>query len=291
MKKRSDRQDDGVQREVLRRAQASGKKQAATSARRATSGNQSRGKFRPDPPQHNDVSVSVPGNIRRAIVYGIIAIGCALIIFAIVSNLFDEHHLGLPFLSSAPFIEQATATIPVARRVGIVSGHRGNDSGSVCQDGLTEARINFDTAQRVATMLRSQGYVVDILDEFDPRLKGYQAALLLSIHADSCTYINDLATGFKVARVFDSKIPQEADRLVGCITSRYMKSTGLRFHQNTVTTDMTRYHAFNEIDEHTPGAIIETGFLYLDRQLLTQRADLVAQGIYTGLLCFLNNES
>lgn len=291
MKKQIDRQGDRVQREVLRRAQASGKRQAAASARRATSGSQPASKFQPDPPQRDDASVAVPNSIRRVIVYGIVAVGCALIVFAIIKNMSDEHPIQFPLSLSALRIEQATATAPTAIRIGIVSGHRGNDSGAVCQDGLTEAQVNFDTAQRVATLLRTQGYVVDILNEFDPRLKGYQAALLLSIHADSCTYINDLATGFKVARVYNSRIPLDEDRLVGCITTRYMKSTGLRFHQNTVTTDMTRYHAFNEIDVQTPGAIIETGFLYLDRQLLTQHADLVAQGIYTGLLCFLNNES
>jgi len=143
---------------------------------------------------------------------------------------------------------------------------------------------------RVAGMLRSQGYTVDILDEFDARLKGYYAALLLSIHADSCTYINDLATGYKVARVLDSKIPQAEDRLVGCIRAKYGASTGLHFHQNTVTFDMTKYHAFYEIDERTPAAIIETGFLFMDRTVLTRRQDLVAQGIYDGLLCFINNE-
>jgi N-acetylmuramoyl-L-alanine amidase len=181
--------------------------------------------------------------------------------------------------------------VPPSKRIGIVSGHRGNDSGSVCQDGVTEAQVNFDISVRVATMLRSQGYSVDILDEFDARLKGYHAALLLSIHADSCTYINDLATGFKVASVLDSRIPHEEDRLVSCITTRYITSTGLRFHQNTVTFDMTKYHAFYEIDERTPAAIIETGFLNLDRQLLTQKPELVAQGIYNGLFCFLNNEN
>ena len=55
---------------------------------------------------------------------------------------------------------------------------------------------------------------VDVLDEFDPRLNGYRALLLLSIHADSCDYINDEATGFKVAHVFDSKVPDQEDKLV-----------------------------------------------------------------------------
>jgi N-acetylmuramoyl-L-alanine amidase len=172
-------------------------------------------------------------------------------------------------------------------RIGIVSGHRNNDSGTVCSDGLTEASVNFDHAVRVADLLRSEGYTVDILDEFDVSLKDYRALALLSIHADSCTYINELATGFKVARAQESRVPALEDRLVACLTSRYRSATGLRFHANTVTYDMTKYHAFYEIAPETPAAIIETGFLYLDRPILTGQPERIARGIADGLLCFL----
>jgi len=37
--------------------------------------------------------------------------------------------------------------------------------------------------------------------------------------------------------------------------------------------------------------IIETGFLNLDRQFLTQTPELAAQGIAEGVVCFINNES
>jgi len=175
-------------------------------------------------------------------------------------------------------------------RIGIVSGHRGNDSGTVCQDGLTEAQVNFDHATRVASFLRAEGYTVDVLGEFDERLKGYRALALLSIHADSCAYINNLATGFKVARAVESAEPATEDELVSCLTARYRQATGLRFHANTVTFDMTKYHAFYEIDPATPAAIIETGFMNLDRAVLTRKPELVAQGITNGLLCFLRKE-
>jgi N-acetylmuramoyl-L-alanine amidase len=177
---------------------------------------------------------------------------------------------------------------PMIPRIGIVSGHHGNDSGAVCKDGLTEAQVNYDIASRVATEMRQRGYTVDVLNEFDPRLNGYRALLLLSIHADSCDYINDEATGFKVAHVFDSKVPDQEDKLVQCIADHYAARTGMRFHKNSITPDMTAYHGFYEIAPDTPGAIIETGFLRLDRPILTQRADLVAQGIVDGLMCFLN---
>jgi len=177
---------------------------------------------------------------------------------------------------------------PVIPRIGLVSGHHGNDPGAVCKDGLTEAQVNYDVASRVAGEMRQRGYRVDVLDEFDPRLTDYRALLLLSIHADSCDYINEEATGFKVAHVLDSRVPEQEDKLVTCLADQYAKRTGLRFHKNSVTRDMTNYHGFYEVAPDTPSAIIETGFLRLDRALLTQRADLVAQGIVDGLMCYLS---
>jgi N-acetylmuramoyl-L-alanine amidase len=53
---------------------------------------------------------------------------------------------------------------------------------------------------------------------------------------------------------------------------------------------MTRYHTFYEIDDQTPAAIIEIGFMYSDRTMLTQRPDLVAQGIADGIICFIEDE-
>jgi N-acetylmuramoyl-L-alanine amidase len=65
----------------------------------------------------------------------------------------------------------------------------------------------------------------------------------------------------------------------------------MRFHYSSITRDMTDYHAFNEINVNTTAAIIETGFLNLDRQMLTEKTDLVAQGVTQGILCFLRNEN
>lgn len=217
-----------------------------------------------------------------------IAIGALIIVGAQNAPRWLEALAATP---SALLPSSATADDNDANRIGIVSGHRGNDSGAVCADGLTEAQVNFSHATRVADFLRAEGYTVDILDEFDARLKGYRALALLSIHADSCAYINDLATGFKVARALESRVPEAEDRLVACMTSRYKRATGMRFHANTVTRDMTQYHAFGEIEPETPAAIIETGFMYLDRPVLTRKPEIVAKGITEGLLCFLRDET
>ena len=68
---------------------------------------------------------------------------------------------------------------------------------------------------------------------------------------------------------------------------------GLLFgiYPGSITGDMREYHAFREIDPSTVAAIIETGFLNLDREILTQRTEMVAEGVVQGILCFAKNEN
>jgi len=184
-----------------------------------------------------------------------------------------------------------TATAHLRPLIGIVAGHSGNDSGTVCGDGLTEVQVNQNIAELVRKQLSASGFDVDVLKEFDPRLTEYKALALVSIHADSCYYINDQATGFKVAAAMVNPHPETAARLTACMRARYAQITGLPLHSTSVTRDMTEYHAFGEIDPSTTAAIIETGFLNLDRQFLTDHTDIAAEGIVKGILCFINNES
>lgn len=190
---------------------------------------------------------------------------------------------------------QSGSAVPVednlGNRIGIVAGHWGNDSGSVCADGLTETDINQRIAAIVQKTLADQGFQVDVLREFDLGLRGYKAAVLVSIHADSCDYINDQATGFKVAAALGSTRKEKAARLTACMRARYGAATGLPIHSTSVTNDMTQYHAFDEIDPNTTAAIIEVGFLNLDRQILEKTPEIPAQGIVSGILCYLRNES
>jgi N-acetylmuramoyl-L-alanine amidase len=175
-------------------------------------------------------------------------------------------------------------------RVGIVAGHWGNDSGTVCADGLTEDQVNLEIATLVKERLNEEGFDVDLLGEFDDRLRGYDALALISIHADSCKFIDLNATGFKVAASLANPQPEKANRLVACLHSRYLLATGLPFHAGSITTDMTSYHAFDEILPATTAAIIETGFLNLDKQLLTKNQEIVADGIVNGVLCYIYNQ-
>lgn len=185
---------------------------------------------------------------------------------------------------------EPSATPYVTQAIGIVAGHWQNDSGSVCPDGLREVDVNLNIASLVQKNLAERGYKVDLLQEFDPQLDGYKAAALVSIHADSCDFINNEATGFKVASAMATRHPEFAARLTACLRSRYGLATGLPLHSTSVTPDMTLYHAFSEIDEITPAAIIETGFLNLDRELLTQRSEVAAQGIADGIMCYIKKE-
>lgn len=209
------------------------------------------------------------------------------------SNLSDQLRT---LLTPQAAIQNGPSTPQPQIRIGIVAGHMGNDSGAVCYDengevSLTEADVNLSIATLVQRSLTERGYQVDLLNEFDTRLNGYRAAALVSIHNDSCEYVNDEATGFKVAASLETRDLNRAQRLTACLTDRYQNMTGLYFHANSITADMTQYHAFSEIDPNTVTAIIETGFLYLDREILTKQTDVVAEGVTQGILCFVNNES
>ncbi len=190
---------------------------------------------------------------------------------------------------------EPTPTIPVftptpaVPRVGIIAGHAGSDSGAVCEDGLQEVQVNIDIARRVVAILTNLGWDVLLLDEFDTRLHRYVGDALLSIHADSCGFSGK--SGFKIARAESSYIPRSEDRLVNCVIQYYQEETGLAFDTDTITYDMTQYHAYSEIDPSTPAAIIEAGFMLDDRELLTQHPDRVARGIVNGLICFIEGET
>jgi N-acetylmuramoyl-L-alanine amidase len=210
------------------------------------------------------------------------------------NNLFSDQILNEMLLAiqtdEDPIGSMPTITPGPKPRIGIVAGHWGHDSGAVCSDGLTEEKVNLRIATIVQQYLIAEGYEVDLLQEFDKRLQLYQASALISIHNDSCDFINDEATGFKVAAAMSSPYPEKAQRLTACMIQRYQSTTGMKYHFNTITPDMTSYHAFTEINTETTAAIIETGFLNLDRKILTEQPDLVAKGVTAGILCFVRNE-
>ncbi len=242
---------------------------------------------------------SVIAALETVIAVGVIV--ATLLTFWTPSNLFSDQMLNQMLaaiqsdqpsqpeqpLGAGPYPTTTPGALP---RIGIVSGHWGNDSGAVCSDGLTEEKVNLRIATLVQQYLMAEGYQVELLKEKDNKLDGYQAMVLVSIHNNSCDYVNSEATGFKVAAAKSTKFPEKAARLTACLSDRYENTTGLTFHFNTVTIDMTEYHAFNEIDPNTTAAIIETGFMNLDRDILTKHPDTIAKGVSSGILCFVRNE-
>lgn len=200
--------------------------------------------------------------------------------------------------SSAPGRPDSTPTAtPYSLRVGLVAGHSGGDDpGAVCPDGVTEVQVNVRIARQAARILESMGVKVDVLQEFDPRLQGYQALALVSIHADSCQTSPD-RSGFKLA-ISDALrregTPQQrarAQRLKECLQTWYQETTQLDFDPYTITRDMREYHAFKEVDPDTPAVIIEVGFLAGDYDLLVNRPEVPARGIALGILCFARTQN
>lgn len=198
--------------------------------------------------------------------------------------------IGLPDASG--IMPQGVVGAAWDKQIALVSGHAGNDSGAVCEDEngqatIQEADINAKVANLVADRLRRAGADVMVLQEYDPNLEDLSVDAFLSIHADSCID----ATGFKSTHYDRSDIPHIADRLVNCINAKYAAATGLPENVDTITENMTEYHAFHKIAPRTPAAIIELGFLGGDHELLVHRPELAAKGVADGLLCFLEGEN
>lgn len=263
----------------------------------------------PLPPRPSQAGAGFPSPQRAMLLGSLQVVLSAAVVIATLftlwnpANLFNNQTLAQALLAwqmqsnnnknSAQFFP--TVTAEASQHIGIVAGHYSKDKnyydpGAVCDDGLTEESVNYKIASLVAQKLTAMGYQVDLLAEFDPLLNGYRGQVLVSIHNDSCEYEGDQATGFKVAAAIGNAYPEAATQLTNCLIDRYKRDTGMQFHYNTITKDMTDYHSFREINSNTPAAIIEAGFLNLDRQFLTEHTDVVAQGIVDGITCFLNDE-
>ncbi len=207
-------------------------------------------------------------------------------LLAILTTVARIAGFGLPGLDGVP--PQGLVPAAFDRQVALVSGHAGFDSGAVCTDPegnvtLTEAEVNARITGLAAERLRRAGADVLVLDEYDPRLQGLTVDVLLSLHADSCIQ----ASGYKAAYHTLTPIAATNQRLLACLDEHYGPVTGLSLHPNTVTHDMTGYHAFNRIHPYTPAAILEMGFLSGDHDLLVERPRVVARGVADSILCFL----
>lgn len=193
-------------------------------------------------------------------------------------------------VTTAPTIQPTQVSTPNwLQRIGIVAGHRGpeNDPGATCEDGLTETEITFDIAEQLVKNLRALNYTVDLLDEFDPRLNDYQAAALISIHANTCQdFGEEVVSGYLIAKAASRPDGGIDAILAECLAQKYEERVPLE-RRFSLTVDMTDYHTFREIHPLTPAAIIELGFMLADRELLTEQPELLSQALTNGVICFL----
>ena len=200
-----------------------------------------------------------------------------------------------PPATLGPPATTSTAALPTAtidpRRVGLIPGHWGYDSGAVCPDGLREVDVTTDVALRTQAILDTRGIAVDLLEEHDPDvpqrpMQGYRAAALISIHADSCTMTG--ASGFRASRWRFSASPERDDRLIDCIYAHYGAATLLPRHDSSITINMWNYYAFREIHPETPAAILELAFLGDDRAFVDAHRYSMALGVADAVSCFLD---
>ena len=187
-------------------------------------------------------------------------------------------------------------------RVGLQVGHWKNEElpdelrelrhqdGSRSPAGDREATVALAVARAVKERLERRGVAVDLLPATVP--PGYVAAAVVSIHADWSS--DSAASGVRVAPSV-SDASGRARALAEMIARSYAAVTGLR-RIRRLTTDMTRYYAFNArrflhaVAARTPAAVLETGYLtnHDDRRVVIGQPSVAARGIAEGIRAFLD---
>lgn len=188
-----------------------------------------------------------------------------------------------------------------ARRIGIQVGHwmtenvpselrRLEVQTGTTWDGITETQVSLDIAARVAALLRSHGYLVDIIPTTVP--SGYLADAFVSLHLDGDGTGEN--SGFKLAH--GSRRGPYEQQLLEDIKAEYGAATGLDYDQAHVTRNMLGYYGFSwqryrsATSPFTPSVILEMGYLSNDgdRALAMDQPDVLARGIANGIERFLS---
>ncbi len=190
---------------------------------------------------------------------------------------------------------------PGARRIGIQVGHWQTDNvppelrrlevqTGTSWDGITETEVSLVIAQRVAGLLKSHGYIVDILPTTVPQ--GYLADAFVSLHLDGDGTGEN--SGYKMAHG-TRRGPYE-QQLLDDIKDAYGVATHLDYDSARVTPGMRGYYAFSwqryrsATSPFTPSVILEMGYLSNadDRELAVDHPDVLAIGIANGIVRFLS---
>lgn len=187
------------------------------------------------------------------------------------------------------------------RRIGIQIGHWQTENvppelrrlevqTGTSWDGITEVEVTMPIANRAAELLRSHGYVVDIIPTTVPQ--GYLADAFVALHMDGDGTGEN--SGFKLAH--GSRRGPYEQQLLEDIKAEYGSATGLAWDPEHISRNMLGYFAFNwqryrsATSPFTPSVILELGFLSNDgdRALMMDRSDLVARAIANGIERFLS---
>lgn len=166
----------------------------------------------------------------------------------------------------------------------------GKDGGARVKR-LREVELNKPVAEKVKTILESQGYKVEILTAILP--PAYYSDVFVSLHSN---YDKEIVSGFLVGTPHID-YSDNGDLLKTIIIDEYKKATGMKFIDYE-STDMTRYYSFNwskfkrAIHPKTPAVILEMGNMknFNDLLMLTLGQDKIAEGIANGIMKFLNND-
>jgi hypothetical protein len=188
-----------------------------------------------------------------------------------------------------------------ARRIGIQIGHWQTDNvppelkrleiqTGTSWNGLTETQVSLEIASRVADLLRSHGYTVDILPTTVPA--GYLADAFVALHMDGDGTGEN--SGYKLAH--GSRRGPFEQRLLDDIRDEYGAATGLRWDPEHITAAMRGYFAFSwqryrsATSPFTPSVILVMGFLSNDgdREIALDHPDMLAAGIANGIERFLS---
>lgn len=187
------------------------------------------------------------------------------------------------------------------RRIGVQVGHWQTDNvppelrrlevqTGTSWDGITETEVSLEIAARLAAVLRSHGYLVDVIPTTVPQ--GYLADAFVALHLDGDGTGEN--SGYKLAHG-TRRGPYE-QQLLDDIKDEYGAATGLPYDELHITAAMRGYFAFSwqryrsATSPFTPSVILEMGFLSNDgdRALAMDHPDVLAVGIANGIERFLS---
>lgn len=167
----------------------------------------------------------------------------------------------IPAGSSAP--SRASVPLPDVSHTGIViaidPGHGGRDPGAVGIDGLQEAGIVLDIAEKVAALLDRQGVQVvltrqnDSEIDLEPRVQTAErsrADLFVSIHANSISLDRPDVNGIETYYYSDS-----GERLAQVIHSAVVRGTG----SSDRGVRFARFYVLRRTS--MPAVLVEVGFV------------------------------